>query len=158
MLDFKIEYPKNLQNEFLLKLKKFILLGKNVHERGLKGRLVASHRIAYCTDDDELVGICCIKNPNKSYLSKIEKNYTYSFSNKVVEIGYSFVLNSHRGKGINSKLKDMLLEKIDETIFCTTSNPISAGSLLRRGFVQIGNPVDGVYSKKISLYIKQQSK
>lgn len=157
-MNYKIEYPINLENEFLLELKKFILLGENVHERGLKGRLVASHRIAYCLEDDELVGVCCLKNPKESYLSKIETDYNYSFQKDVIELGYSFVLNSHRGKGINTKLKDMLLETVDKPIFCTTSNDISTGSLIRRGFVQIGNPVDGVYSKNICLFVKHPSK
>lgn len=157
-MNFHVEPPNSLSNEFILQIREFILLGGKVSGEGLKKRLLTCEWIAYCEENDTLIGVSCLKIPRKEYIEKLENNFSYSFKGKeLCELGYSFVLEDRRGEGINSKLKTMLLDKhrSHTTIISTTSNPIARGSLLRRGFVQVGKVFDGTYSEGICLYIKQ---
>lgn len=137
---------------------RMVLKGGKVQKKGLYNRVKNCRLLSFCTDSkNKIIAVSSIKKPQKSYLEKIIKNANLEreIEDFHYEIGYSFTENEHRRKGLNGKLKQKLLNEIqneDCLIFSTTAINSSQTFLLNNGFTQFGNSYNGKNDNNINYY------
>lgn len=156
-----IKEPDNCLADEIEMFRKLVIKAGKVELEGLSDRILNCKLLAFCYDPMEnLIAISSIKKPQKSYVEKVIKkaNLDRLQKNLQFELGYSFTEIGHRRNGINSHLKQLLLNSIKTKnclLFCTTANPTSQSFLLNNGFIFYGNSYDGENDNKIKYYEKK---
>ncbi|RZK92867.1 MAG: hypothetical protein EOO98_01510 [Pedobacter sp.] len=151
---FEIKKPAECSiaeiHRFYLKLRKANKVSPvNLHEK-----IFSAKYLGFCYHESDLVGVSAIKQPTAGYLQTVynKAGIRKSIDRIMLEIGYSFTEEDCRQKGISTKLKTMLLTKINHyrgTIFSTTATPSSQRFLKANGFIPCGIPYQGVFDDNI---------
>ena len=155
---FEIKKPAECSiaeiHHFYLKLRK----GNKVSPVNLHEKIFAAEYLGFCYQGGILIGISGIKKPTISYLEIVYKKAGIIRNNEetTLEIGYSFTEEGFRQRGISTKLRTMLLRKINQhkgIIFSTTATPSSQRFLKANGFNPCGFPYQGMFDDNI-VYLK----
>lgn len=155
-MDYEIKTPQQCSEDEINEFYKLIELGGQVSLHGLKNRIIASDFLAFCKEDGKTVGVASMKNPNLGYKSSVfEKagkesdatSYTY-------EIGYAFTSPDYRGKKINQKLMQLLIEQVEgENLYATTKTDSMRHILSKLGFSKHGKDYPNDKSEMLSLFV-----
>ena len=91
-------------------------------------------------------------NEKKANLKDLEKDFDW-------ELGYLFTDEEHTGKGISSKIVDLLIkENKDENLMATTeieSNPAMVRILMKNEFVRKGNSwKSNIHKDELGLFLR----
>lgn len=101
-----------------------------------------------------LVSISSIKKPNESYKNRIFATAKISELAKYhpYELGYAYTEKDYRGKGLNFRINEKLLEYLTlEAVYATTHNLTMKSSLLKMGFEVIGSAYKGDSGHEIQI-------
>lgn len=149
-----VSKPKELTTKELNQVKELIILGGQVSKNNLESRILNCELIGRCFADDKLIGVSAIKRPLKSYIDKIlNKAKIHKDKNPSFELGYSVTLKDFRGKGVNRKINDELLDNSKGiSIFATTDNSSMRKYLVSKGFVKVGESYKGKFNETIDYY------
>jgi len=142
---------------FYLKLRK----GNKVSPVNLHEKIYSAEYLGFCYHQGNLVGISAIKKPTTQYIESVHEKagIMYGKNGTFLEIGYSFTEEDFRQKGISTKLKMMLLNKISNykcTLFSTTATASSQRFLKAQGFVPHGTAYRGTFDDDI-IYFEKHS-
>ena len=122
-----------------------------------KSDLKRANLLGFYYKNDEIISLCAIKNPNKSYVIDIFD--AANVSNTInQEMGWALTLPNHRGKGYITKLRHEILKQVKGKVFATTrdNNIGSQKTLERQGFKQTGDLYKSLYGGNyyLRLYIR----
>ncbi|PAU76466.1 GNAT family N-acetyltransferase [Halomonas salipaludis] len=162
-MTYKIETqtPSSCTSEQLHQFERLVLCGGEVTPAGLTGRINRSFRLAWALDGSEPVAVAALKRPNEGYhRSVFLKSRSFEDANSwEAELGWIFVAEGHRRKGLARKLVAALFQdEPNRNVFATSrerNDPIMP-LLEEFGFVREGNPYaseSGEYN--LVLHLKQ---
>lgn len=154
---YYIKKPKDCNESEIDKFYELVIKGRKVPKERLRDRIVNCNLLGFCSVGNQIIAISSIKQPQKSYVKKVILNAQLKrhWQDLKFEIGYSFTEENYRRKGINAKIKKLLLEKMKDVggiIFSTTAIQSSQNFLSEHGFLNIGLPYDGKNDKAIKYY------
>lgn len=158
--EYTVKTPIECDTAILKTFYDLVALGGKVSLNGLADRIKRCEFLAFCIDNNHIIGISAIKNPSENYKNNIITKHNIKRNSKELtfEIGYSFTRQGYRKKGISTKLKKKLLDNMinkSGIIFCTTAISSSQNFLIDNGFKNVGIPADGENDKNIKYYEKQ---
>lgn len=125
---------------------RFVREGFGGSDEGLPGRIRDASRLAFCySTGDTLVAIAGLKVPAERHRNDVfNKAYARASSaDYPLELGWVFVVPSHRGNGIGESLCRQLLEGVPASgVFATTrpNNSPMIRILDALGFTRVGKP------------------
>lgn len=143
--------PSEIKKKHFDQIICLITKGGQVSKYGLNERLLNSEKIAYKFFGSKILSVAAIKNPNKSYktrvfrLSKVNliKEYNY-------ELGYIVTDPDYEGKGYCQKVVSALLKKTKGLdMYATTRKSSMVHILKKHGFVKKGK----VFKKGLTLML-----
>jgi GNAT superfamily N-acetyltransferase len=126
-----------------------VLEGGEVPERPLRTNVPKAKCLVMLFEEEQLVGVAALKNPQDSYRARLSTNSGASVSAAAFpyELGYIFVTPAARGNGYGEHLvASTLMAAGSHGIFATSraDNTAIHKTLCRNGFAPTGNP----YSSK----------
>jgi len=138
------ECSKNEINQFYAMIKK----NENINNIGLKKRIMKAKILIFHYEEEKLAGIGALKYPDPNYMKKVFKSagVSHLYNSFKYEIGYLYVDNKYRKKGISKSITENLLSFIDEdNIFAVvrSDNKFAKNNLYYYGFVKIGSKYIG---------------
>ncbi|CAM4331871.1 hypothetical protein ZORO111903_13990 [Zobellia roscoffensis] len=145
-MNIKVLPPNKCTEKELDLFHDLVLKGKQVDKNGLKNRISNSSVLGFCYIENSLVSISSIKRPNEGYKNRIFAKAKILELAKYhpFELGYAYTEKDFRGKGLNFRINERLLEfSVLEPIYATTHNVKMKGSLLRMGFKVVGAEYKG---------------
>lgn len=132
---FIFAQPQDIDEESLHTISLLVMLGGQITEIDFMINLLKkAELIAYVKQNNLISAVSVIKNANKSYRDKIQELTGIKLPQH--ELGYSYVLPSFRGLGINSYLTTQL-SYLFNRLYATThiENAIENQTLKTAGFV-----------------------
>ncbi len=155
--------PSELSEKQIAQIVALINRGGEVSD-GVQGRISRSNLIGLILFDSHPVGVAAIKRPLKSYKTSVfSKSISPIDSAEYqLELGWIFLKENHRQKGLMTPLLEGMLESISgSSVFATTrtSNVVMMELLKQFGFEHSGKPYASIQhpDEKISLYLKPKS-
>jgi len=135
--------PKRCTSAEIGAFEGLVLKGGEVDPHGLSGRISRADVLAFAYVSHELAGVAALKRPTGNYHASVFKKSASPRPRAVfpVELGWVYVLESQRRKGISQKLVDALLKASGQAnVFATsrTDNVPMHRVLERAGFVRTG--------------------
>lgn len=134
-----------------------INIAENVLDKNIKN---AEALAFYRNDDDVLVGIGAVKNPQESYIRKVfnfadvaDKRELYQ-----LEVGYFVTEPEYTGRGICSSLLNYLIEYMGTgaNYFATTKSEAMKKVFTNTGFTKLGQSWSANSGNILELYIYNQ--
>lgn len=138
-MEIVIKKPEDIDLELLKNIALLVysqgLLRISIEDLGRN--IMNCEYIAYCLEDNKLVGTLSIKNPNQTYRDKTFDKFGIKDSAIAFkfEIGYGGVRQEFRNRGIFTNMVEQLLEKVqDSSVYATTRDQKMVDLLVSRGF------------------------
>ncbi len=149
-----IKKSSDCTEEELEDFKNLVLAGGQVTANGLEARIKNCKALGFYYVDNKLVGISAIKQKNKEIVKRTrDKAKVKAEEIPTLELGYSFTKPEFRGRGINKKLNNGLLEVIvGEKIYATTDSNIMRKYLSENGFKKMGESFKGNYNENLDYF------
>jgi RimJ/RimL family protein N-acetyltransferase len=138
----------------------YVLDGGEVGSAGLEGRIDRAEKMLFLTDDASgLVGISALKRPDTAYRDGVFKacgldRLATQFN---IEIGWIYLVNRSRGRGLSLELVDPLLDIVAaRPVFATTRvNNLAINSVLpKRGFRLAGTYPSANGQYELNLFLR----
>ena len=152
-----VKRPEDCSKEELDKFHDLVLSGGQVLREGLKERILKCKFLGLCYIDNEIVGVSAIKQPDESKTKRILKKAKVEKTNiPQLELGYCVTTKEFRRQGINQKMNNSLLDKLEsnENIYATTDNDTMRRYLSSRGFRKNGESFAGRENPLLDYYEK----
>lgn len=137
--------------------KNLVLSGGKIDPIGLEARIKKCRLLGfYYSDSNELIGVSAIKQKGKDSVKQFRaKAKLLAGEITTTELGYSVTKAEFRGKGINRKINDKLLEEIkDEKTYATTDNDTMRKYLTQSGFTKKGSSFKATYNNNLDYFEK----
>ena len=137
---------------------RLVELGEEVMASGLRRRISGAFLLAFAYIGDSVIGVGGLKNPHQSYKKKIfDKSGLKQRCDKFdKELGWVFVIEEHRGKGLSIRLvKAILRDARGCNIFATSriDNVAMHKALVRNRFIQSGKPFISTRGNQMILFL-----
>jgi len=135
--------PSKCLKSELAAFERLVLLGGEVEKHGLTDRIRKAEVLAFAYVSGVIAGIAGLKRPDSGYRASMfrKSGIEGSPTDFPLELGWLYVRDEQRGKGLSVKLAKWLLRKCRGTAIFATSRsdniPMHRG-LARAGFVQAG--------------------
>ena len=117
---------------------------EEVRDDNLCRRMTRARSLAFHYENGTLAGIIALKKASRAYLKKIETLARWRNSIGVrYEVGWAYVLEEYRNRGIASTLLDLLLSAnrdIPTFSVTKTANQPVRSMLRKHGYVRCGSP------------------
>lgn len=112
---------------------------------GVRERILRARTLGFVEYSGVPIGVAAIKRPLKSYKQKIfeASNVAGQDSDFLYELGWIYLKENHRGKGLITPLVQQLLDEVGKKpVFATTrsSNLVMRDVLKHLGFESVGKP------------------
>jgi GNAT superfamily N-acetyltransferase len=131
----------------LIKFHNLLVKNRDIKRLGLKKRLLQSIVLLFHYEKNDLAGIGAIKKPGFGYINKIYKlaNIDKTIYELKYEIGYLYIIDKYRKKGISKDITLSLIEYSNNDLFAVirADNIIAENNLVKFGFKKIGNDYQG---------------
>lgn len=156
-----LRVPAECSGSELDAFERLVKLGDEVNPNGLRSRIENAYFLAWVAENGgEIVGVAALKKPNENYRASVFRKAQMKEepSKYEAELGWIFVKNEYRRKGLATRLVEKLFSvKIPKSVYATTrkKNDPMVPILKRFGFVQSGvqyPSTEGDYD--LVLYIK----
>jgi GNAT superfamily N-acetyltransferase len=153
-----IKTPNSCSRRDLNEFQRQVEKGDEVETSGLRERIRRAFLLAFAYIGDSIVGVAGLKNPCPSYKRKIFekadlKQRCHEFDK---ELGWVFVVEGHRGRGISTRLvKALLKEAGGFNIFATSRIEIVPmhRALMSAGFLEAGKSFISGRGNKVKLFL-----
>lgn len=150
---------QNMSSELQLEFRNLVEKGGEVHAGTLPNLLARSKALAYAVSSQAgVVAVAGLKNPNSSYRARVFQNAksAESASAYPLELGWVFVEETERGKGLSRAICAQLLEQAKEAVYATSASDndhIAMHSTLKKlGFKQLGSPYKSSNGRELLLF------
>lgn len=163
-MEFICKKPSEIFPNELEEIIKIISEYRDMSKDEIRSRILNSECIFIAKDNDKIVGTVSVKVPNDiiSDNAFIKSGSEYKYGEFQFELGYLYVLEEYRNRGIAYNLEKMLCSTYkDYNIFAITNenNNISISLKLKLGFIQTGNKFkDRKSDNYLKLFIKKSEK
>jgi len=133
----------NINRDVMNQLINLIATGSEVDMGVVRRNLMSAPVIGYAMDNDSAVGVIVLKNPVASYRNKVfmaagvpELESRYN-----LEIGYTFVKEEYRSRGVGIYLCRKMVRNVSAPIYATTREANTTINKLLQfgGFQKTGN-------------------
>ena len=123
--DFRIvtREPAASSQSDLNSFEQLVIKGGEVTNYGLHGRIKKAYRLAWAISEYKMIGVSALKQPNQNYHYSVFKKSKSEESptDWPAELGWIFVKESYREKGIASRLVSSLFDSnLSLNVFATT--------------------------------------
>lgn len=151
-----VKSPLDCTTEELENFRNLVLEGRQVTSKGLETRIKNCQALAFYYTDNELVGISAIKRKSSEIVKRTQLKANIKSENiPTLELGYSYTKQKFRGKGINKKLNDQLLQlTTGEKVYATTDNDTMRKYLTDKGFKKQGDSFKGQFNETLDYFEK----
>ena len=121
-IQYHIGNANSISRNIMAQLSRLIAEGSEVDMGVVNRNLASAPSIGYAMDGDQAVGVIVLKNPVNSYRQKcfaaagvpeLERRYN-------LEIGYAFVKEEYRTRGVGIYLCRKMVRSISAPIYATT--------------------------------------
>ena len=122
-MEKKIKCPEECDKEELVRFKELVLEGGEVPDFGLEKRIKNAYKLIFIYDKGRYIAVGAVKIPESSYKKKVFKKAGVSGGEDKYrfEIGYIYVTECCRGKGVGSILIETIKAAANgESCFGTT--------------------------------------
>lgn len=145
-----IRRPKECSELQIDHFVELVSMGGEVVE-GVRARIMRARALGFVEYEDVPVGVAAIKSPLKSYKKKVfgAAGSQYSIEEFSHELGWIYLKENHRGKGLMTPLIENMLEEVGNSpVFSTTrsSNIVMQQILKHFEFKRSGKPYRSVQS------------
>lgn len=132
-----------------------VLKSGEVTEVGLAGRIKRAHALAMLMDLGQPVGGAALKNPDELYKNKVSSRAQYPVDAFDHELGWVFLEESHRGRGLSLKLVEAVLASVPSPVFATSKrhNDAMHRVLKRFRFKQVGRAYESEQEPGVNLLL-----
>lgn len=159
---FEVRSPSELSDSATESFKELIKKGGQVDVARLPELVLGASKLAFARQGPLLVGVGGIKRPRPAYQIRVfEKAGVADPGRYPFELGWLFVEEDHRGKGLSLKLVDALCASVESAGKYATShisNVMMHRTLERAGFQRVGSVFAGRRSQKdLLLFTKEPS-
>ena len=110
--------PQECTKEELKIFKELVSVAGEVISTSLNSLVNRAYKLIFITDNNEIIGIAGVKNPNQSYIEKISKKTSIKISNNMKELGWIYILPEYQGQGLANKLMEYIYKNILNDIEC----------------------------------------
>ncbi|HHD2942138.1 MULTISPECIES: GNAT family N-acetyltransferase [Enterobacter cloacae complex] len=155
-----VKNPTCCSNTEIARFEALVNEGGEVESAGLQKRILRAELLIFIYDnDDQIVAVGAIKNPNEGYKSTIfEKSGASGQEQYDFELGWLYVAEIARGKGYGRILMELICKQLaDKSCFATTrENNVAMQYLFNNfGFSHLGKPYKSTRGKhSLTLYVK----
>ncbi|PNQ76465.1 hypothetical protein BA950_08370 [Erythrobacter sp. SAORIC-644] len=145
-----IKRPKECSDSEIDHFVELVSMGGEVVE-GARARIMRARALGFLEYEHVPVGVAAIKSPLKSYKTKVfgAAGSEYSIDEFSHELGWIYLKENHRGKGLITPLIENMLKEVENTpVFATTrsSNIVMQQILKHFAFKRSGKPYRSVKS------------
>lgn len=163
----KIREPSKCSQEELENFYQKVLKSEQVQKAGLRSRIKRAKILAFHYEENTLVSIAALKQPDEDYKKRVFRNAGVSeeADKYNLELGWVFTEKEYRGKGIGSGLVQRIIDEFgSQNIFSTTETrredelPMTR-ILEKNGFEKLGKPYQGSLNRRnLQMYIRRETK
>lgn len=141
---FKINEPGEFLVKEFLEFEAMLRRARTVDGQDLKNRLVQANRLLFLREGRTLAGIGAIKHPSLEYRLDIFRRAEVPEPVPTLELGWFFIEERLRGRGLATKMVAQLLQEVPRTqlLFAVVkeSNLPMIRALQSTSFEAVGNP------------------
>ena len=153
-----VKPPASCSRQELDEFQRLVELGEEVMANGLRRRISGAFLLAFACIGDSVIGVGGLKNPHQSYKKKTfdKSGLTQRCDKFDKELGWVFVIEEHRGKGLSIRLVEAILRDAPGcNIFATSriDNVAMHEALVKNRFIQSGKPFISARGNKMILFL-----
>lgn len=153
----KILKPSECSLEEIQAFHDLVLKGRQVNPDTLMDTIKNCALLGFIYNEDSIISIASIKNPNDGYKRKIFRSAKVEeLANEITyEVGHAYTVPEHRKKGHHFALLNALIEHLpNERFYATTKNQEVPSLLLKAGFEQVGSPYKNKNGETLLLFTR----
>jgi predicted GNAT family N-acyltransferase len=122
MPTFSRKRPIDCTKHELAEFEALVLEGGEVDPVGLTGRILGAKFLVFARRNEQLIGVAAIKKPGNKYRQKTGVKAQFELPGEAwpFELGWVFIQDDRRGKGLSYDIVDCALDDFNDPIFATT--------------------------------------
>ncbi len=135
--------PRRCSGDDLAAFCRLVQEGGEVEAGRLQSRVGRARRLIFAYEAEALVGVAALKTPNAAYKRRVFQKAKTSLPNACrLELGWVFVVQGRRGRGLSRQLVEAALSGVHAGMFATSraDNVAMHHTLERCGFRRAGQP------------------
>lgn len=156
----QVSSPDLLPAKVLDEFQALVRRGGEVNPASLPALVQDAAAIGLVERDGRIVAVAGLKRPNASYRAKVFTKAQVADPGRFpFELGWVFVQEEHRRRGISSLLVSALLQRIkDVSVYATSAadNVAMHGTLIKAGFVAVGEQYpSSTPGRRLILFVRE---
>jgi len=152
--------PGECSESELAAFERLVLMGGEVQKHGLVDRIRKANKLAFGYVSGVIAGVAGLKHPNANYRTSVFKKSGTELQSTAysLELGWAYVSDAHRGRGLSGKLIRALLKRSEGLPVIATSRTDNAPmhrALERAQFTRTGSEFSSSRGKhQLQLFVR----